>query len=169
MTNAPIKRKPSYATNKTVAKAKTATTKPTPKKETKVNEKTKEVKVKEPKAPKAVKTPKEPKAPRVKKEKKISSKLTMKSAGARVITLNAQANPKREGTRAHTRFSLYKDQMTVKEYIDAGGKISALRHDLTKGFISLSGIEPSVGADPDPSQASSDGDTTASTDTKAAE
>lgn len=46
-------------------------------------------------------------------------------------------NPKRENTEAWNMFSLYRDGMTVKEYVEAGGSVAYVRWDLGKGHISL--------------------------------
>lgn len=57
--------------------------------------------------------------------------------GQQIISVVAKENPKREGTRAFKQFSLYKDGMTVEDFIKAGGRPSALRYDTEKGFIKL--------------------------------
>jgi len=53
------------------------------------------------------------------------------------ITILAEKNPKREGTKAHARFELYKDGMSVREYLEAGGRTSAVKYDLAHEFIKL--------------------------------
>lgn len=55
-----------------------------------------------------------------------------------VITINTKKNPKRPGSRSHDEFSLYKDGMTVKEYLSAGGSRAGVRWDYNKEFIKLS-------------------------------
>ena len=46
------------------------------------------------------------------------------------ITLLVKANPRREGTKAHKRFALYKTGMTVGDYLKKGGSRGSLRKDL---------------------------------------
>ena len=66
-----------------------------------------------------------------------------------VITVLVDANPKREGSKAHTVFALYRTGMTIKEFADemdaAGlGKESTpnLIWDAKHGFISIEGHDP---------------------------
>jgi len=54
-----------------------------------------------------------------------------------VITLLSKENPKREGTKAFKKWELYKNGMTVGEYLDKGGKRSTLRWDVLHGLISI--------------------------------
>lgn len=56
----------------------------------------------------------------------------------RTITLLKPENPKRPGTKAHDRYALYKDGMTVGAFLDAGGTSGDLAHDQAHGFIKLS-------------------------------
>lgn len=62
-------------------------------------------------------------------------------AGDMVITVKAEKNPKREGSRGHACFSVYKDGMTVEKYIakvgDRAEAFANLRYDAGKGYISV--------------------------------
>ena len=49
-----------------------------------------------------------------------------------VIRLLVKDNPKREGTKAHLKFSLFKDGMTVMAFQEA-----ARKHEELKGRLSL--------------------------------
>lgn len=71
-------------------------------------------------------------------EGKASSSRTPKSA---VIRLKTDSNPKRVGSNAHARFALYRDGMTVEEFIKAGGTMGDINFDQGKGFIALEGVE----------------------------
>ena len=51
------------------------------------------------------------------------------------IKVLAKENPKRAGAAA--RFALYKDGMSVGEYIKAGGLMADVRWDVKQGFISV--------------------------------
>ncbi len=51
------------------------------------------------------------------------------------IKLLANDNPKREGTKAHARFELYRDGMTVAEFLQAGGSPTDIRWDVKHGYI----------------------------------
>lgn len=73
------------------------------------------------------------------------------------ITVKATDNPKRPGSRAHTLWTLYRDGMTVKEYLDAceaagHGAIGtpALQYDTSHGFIEIAGYDPKVKIAPKP-------------------
>ena len=46
-------------------------------------------------------------------------------------------NPKREGTRCHEQFALYKDGMTVAEYLASGGARASINWDVEKGYIKV--------------------------------
>ena len=69
-----------------------------------------------------------------------AASLRSKEVLGKKITIKTEEkkNPKREGTRAHKRFSMYKDGMTVEDYIKAGGKKSSVSYDVKKGYIALS-------------------------------
>ena len=70
------------------------------------------------------------------------------SRGPRVrdgkITLLEKTNPKREGSKAHKRYELYRKHKTIAKYLDAGGKRSSLRYDEKHKFIKTSGIKTSA-------------------------
>lgn len=57
--------------------------------------------------------------------------------GSATITVVAESNPKREGTKAHAMFALYTTGMTVAEFLRAGGRRVDLRWDEAHGFISV--------------------------------
>lgn len=44
-------------------------------------------------------------------------------------------NPKKPGTKAYQRYSLYQTGMTVQQYLAAGGESSDIRYDVNHGFI----------------------------------
>lgn len=46
-------------------------------------------------------------------------------------------NPKREGSASAQRFALYKDGMSVKQFVDKGGKLADISWDVSKGFIKI--------------------------------
>lgn len=52
-----------------------------------------------------------------------------------VIRVLVDANPKRPGSRAAQEWELYKDKMTVKQYLEAGGSRAGIRWDEDRGFI----------------------------------
>lgn len=54
-----------------------------------------------------------------------------------VITLVIDKNPKREGSDAQYRFGLYRNGMTVRDYLNAGGTRDDLRWDAAHGFIQI--------------------------------
>lgn len=60
------------------------------------------------------------------------------------ITLISEKNPKREGSKSHKRFALYKNGMTVGEFVDAGGLFADLAWDSERGFVSIEGHTPVV-------------------------
>lgn len=53
------------------------------------------------------------------------------------VTYGPNNNPKRPGSRSEKEFKLYRDGMTVGEYIKAGGRRSGINWDEAKGFIAL--------------------------------
>lgn len=53
------------------------------------------------------------------------------------IVWKVKKNPKREGSKAHARFSKYMAAKTVAEYIELGGTKADLKYDEQKGFITL--------------------------------
>jgi len=54
----------------------------------------------------------------------------------RVITV-VVPNPKKVGTKAYHRYSLYQTGMTVQQYLAAGGESSDIRYDVNHGFITV--------------------------------
>lgn len=75
----------------------------------------------------------------VKKEK------TERAAGGRrsfkkdqTIHVLVDSNPRREGSRAWDQFEIYKDNMTVADFLAAGGRRSALRSDTKRKHIEVS-------------------------------
>lgn len=110
--------------------------------------KAKEAKEKEAKKVKEEKVKETKKEKKETKEKKDKGKKERKSRGPRVvdgkITLVEKTNPKREGSKAHKRYELYRKHKTVAAYLEAGGKRSSLRYDEKHGFIKLSGVKTSA-------------------------
>ena len=58
-------------------------------------------------------------------------------ADQRVIRLLVDKNPKREGTKAHDRFALYKDGLTVGEFLKKSGTHADIAWDQDRGFVRL--------------------------------
>jgi hypothetical protein len=56
---------------------------------------------------------------------------------AKHIKLLATENPKRDASEAAKRFALYRDGMTVGEYLEAGGTTADVRWDEKNKFIEL--------------------------------
>jgi hypothetical protein len=65
-------------------------------------------------------------------------------AESAVITVLADTNPKREGSKAAATFALYATGMTVGEFCDLAGKEATpnLVYDSKHGFISIEGYDP---------------------------
>lgn len=55
-----------------------------------------------------------------------------------IITVIFKGNPKRPTSLSFARFALYKDGMTVADYLEQGGRSGDINHDVEMGFISLS-------------------------------
>ena len=53
------------------------------------------------------------------------------------IQILVKKNPKREGTKGHQQFALYKQKMTVAEFMEVGGDPRTLHWDIKKEYISL--------------------------------
>jgi hypothetical protein len=53
------------------------------------------------------------------------------------INLLVTENPKRAGSKAHTRFGLYAEGQSVGDYIKAGGTFGDLSWDIQRQYISL--------------------------------
>lgn len=58
------------------------------------------------------------------------------------ITLHAAVNPKRPGSSAQKKFSLYVTGMTQGQFLEAGGTTPDLAYDTAHGFISVEGYAP---------------------------
>ena len=58
-------------------------------------------------------------------------------ADDQVITVLAEKNPKRNGSKCYDRFNLYKNGITVKQYVEAGGKRDDIRWDSERGYIQV--------------------------------
>ena len=67
----------------------------------------------------------------------------------RVIRLRVADNPKRAGSPSHRRFALYRDGMTVGEFLKAGGQRSDIAWDVDKGWISVEAPPPIPGRSQD--------------------
>jgi hypothetical protein len=94
-----------------------------------------EKKVKEPKAPREPKAPKEPKAPR--EAKFPADHIVRFGADAEGVPYGPEHNPKRAGSAAADRFSLYRDGMTVGAALEAGVGMGDVTWDVSKGFITI--------------------------------
>lgn len=55
------------------------------------------------------------------------------------IEVNVDENPKREGSKAHRLFELYRKNKTVGKWFAAGGETQTLRWDFDHGFIAING------------------------------
>lgn len=76
------------------------------------------------------------KAPKVAKESSEKASARAEHMSKKINVLFKE-NPGREGTKAFDARAKYKNGMTVREYIDAGGDPGYVRHDVAKGLISL--------------------------------
>ena len=81
---------------------------------------------------KAVLTVKTEKVP----EKKVSGRKSENAPLDGVIKV-LRTNPKRPGSAAGKRFDLYKKDMTVAEFLKAGGWRADISWDLKQGFIEV--------------------------------
>lgn len=84
----------------------------------------------------ANKAPEAPKTPKVRASKDFPRD--------KKITLVSEKNPKREGSKSHKRFALYKTGMTVGEFVDAGGLFADLAWDAERGFVTIEGHTPVI-------------------------
>lgn len=57
----------------------------------------------------------------------------------RKIVWVSETNPKKPGSSAHRKFSLYRVGMTVSEFIEAGGTTADVKWDTERGFVRLEG------------------------------
>lgn len=93
-------------------------------------------KEREPAKEKAPRTPREPRAPKPKaRDIRGASIITMGMNPKTSQKWGGDQNPKRPGSAAHSRFGLYKDGMTVQQFLDAGGWAADLNWDEKQGFI----------------------------------
>jgi len=53
------------------------------------------------------------------------------------ITLLVVGNPKRKDTEANRIWAIYRPELTVREFLKAGGTVAALRWDIAHKFIAL--------------------------------
>ena len=63
-------------------------------------------------------------------------------ADTHVIRLLTTHNPKRAGTEGHVRFALYRDGMSVAQFLAAGGRRADVRWDQERNFIRLDAPTP---------------------------
>ena len=68
-------------------------------------------------------------------EKQASTRKRFKKTAT--IQLLVTGNPKREGSLAHKRFALYKDGMTIADYIAAGGRTGDINYDVANQLIEV--------------------------------
>ncbi|MAF25577.1 hypothetical protein CL634_08415, partial [bacterium] len=54
-----------------------------------------------------------------------------------IITVLAERNPKRKGKRSWRQFRLYRDGISIQEYIKIGGSRAGVNYDLEHGFIKV--------------------------------
>ncbi len=52
-----------------------------------------------------------------------------------LIKMQVSHNPKQPGKKAYARFRLYLDGMTVGAFLDAGGTMSDVRHNIGHGYL----------------------------------
>lgn len=76
----------------------------------------------------------------VKQIRAKTPRTVVKKHDPRIITF-VTPNPKRPGSASHTRFELYKVNMTVTQAIDAGLTTGDIVHDSSRGFITLTNPE----------------------------
>ena len=55
----------------------------------------------------------------------------------RKIKILVDENPKQQGSESRERFKLYKNGMTIKAFLDGGGKRIDITWDTKKGYIRL--------------------------------
>lgn len=80
-------------------------------------------------------TVKEPKAPKPVKEK-VPRKIQGFSDTAK-ITVVAKESPKRKGSNRDIRFQKYRTGMTIRQYLEAGGRSSDIKVDHEAGHIKI--------------------------------
>lgn len=85
-------------------------------------------------AAKAKSKEKEDKKPERKTKKRGPKGVDPQKTKIRVL---AKENPKREGSKAHARFEVYENGMTVEDALAAGVTTADLHNDVSKEFIKL--------------------------------
>lgn len=93
-------------------------------------------------AAKEAKAPKEPKAKKEKAPKETNGEARERAARfapnpKAKITKLVDANPRKEGSKAHKSFALIRNGMTVEKYVEAGGKLPNLKKEVSKGRVKL--------------------------------
>lgn len=53
------------------------------------------------------------------------------------IKILVEANPKREGSKSRERFAIYRNGMTIAQFIEKGGLMADVRYDEDHKFIEL--------------------------------
>ena len=71
------------------------------------------------------------------KEQAMPANKRMHVKKSATITILVAVNPKRKGTLKFQRFDLYKNGMTVGDYIAAGGRSGDINYDVANGYISI--------------------------------
>lgn len=56
---------------------------------------------------------------------------------ANTVITSIRPNPKKPGSATHSRYGLYRENMTVAEFLAAGGRRVDLPWDLERGHISM--------------------------------
>jgi len=91
--------------------------------------------------PDAATTPPVDKPEKAKKEKKEPTVRRSKFAEIypddAAVEVLVEKNPKKEGSKAHERFKLYKKGGTVKDFIDAGGTYQDIAYNVGRQFIKV--------------------------------
>ncbi len=90
----------------------------------------------------APQAPTDEKAKRVRLTYDVSRRKGVRITRDVTLALLKQDNPHRPGSRVHTAFSLYRNGMTVGEFMDAGGLVGDIRQHVDTGYIELTAPEP---------------------------
>jgi len=67
-----------------------------------------------------------------------------KHADDQIVRLLVEENPKKVGSKSHARFALYRDGMSVGDFLKAGGRRADLIWDQRKGFVKIEGQNDSA-------------------------
>ena len=54
-----------------------------------------------------------------------------------IITILAEENPKRPGSRARRRFGLYRNGMAVQEFLNAGDTLGDIYYDISHAYVAV--------------------------------